>query len=158
MDLKSIALSLGLAETATEADITNKLNALQAAQVEGILALGRQKGVVNEGNVAAWRTQVTQNPEFARLSWEGLADANPQHQRGDGTQTLAAALKNEGTRTAKVGTLSDERKTWTIDDWRKNDAEGFLALETESPADYSRLVGSLVRNGLAMAHYESDKK
>lgn len=154
MDLKSIALSLGLAETATEADITAKMNALQAAQVEGILALGRQKGVVNDGNMAAWRSQVTQNPEFARLSWEGLPDS--QQATGSSqqaaTQTLAAALKAEGTRTPKVGTLSEERKAWTLKDWRVKDYEGLLALEETDPTAFDTLVKSGVGTGKAILH------
>ncbi len=151
MDLKKIALLLGLSETATEADVENRFEAMKASQVENILALGRQKGVVNDGNIAGWRSQVTQNPEFARLSWEGLADVTAVVTPTNG-QTLAAVLKAEGTRTPKVGTLSEERKNWTLKDWRMKDYEGLLAMEETDPTAFDTLVKSGVGTGKAILH------
>ncbi len=154
MDLKFLALSLGLPEKATEAEIMAKAKALQNTQVEAVLSLGRQKGVVNDTNIDNWRKQVEANLDFARLSWEALPDVQTQKQT-QGTLTLADVLRTQGGK--QEGTLSDERKSWTIDEWRKNDAEGFLSLETKSPETYNKLVNSLIKTGLAMPHFDDEK-
>jgi hypothetical protein len=151
MDLKSIALSLGLKQDATEAEVTAKIAAMKAQQVEGILALGRQKGVVNDTNLNDMRALVNQNPEFAQLSWGTLQDAKtevvpavvpPVASQG----TLAAALRADG----KSGAIADERNCWTIKEWRQRDPNGLLSLETGDPAKFNSLVDEMVTTGFAV--------
>jgi hypothetical protein len=161
MDLKTIALSLGLPATATEAEVNAKITALQNTQVEGILELGRSKGVVTETNIAAMRTQVTANPDFAKLSWEQLLD--PKTETPALTPTPATPM-TQGTLSAALrelqglaGPVQDERKAWSCTDWRKKDPRGFLALETTNKPLYDTLINSLVADQLAMPHNDGER-
>ena len=153
MDLKNIALSLGLSATATEAEVSAKIASLQTANVEGVLALGRQKGVVNDTNIGELRVLVTANPDFARLSWTALSGMTPSvTSPAIPTQeaaTLVAALKAQGNRVT-TGTLAVDRKDWTLKDWRTKDPTGFLALELSDPAAFEKIAYSGVGTGMAI--------
>jgi hypothetical protein len=163
MDLKAIAHSLGLPATATEAEVNAKITALQNAQVEGILELGRSKGVVTDANIAVMRTQVTANPEFAKLSWEQLPD--PKTEATVPTPTTPVTTPTQGTLSAVLRELQglaapvqDERKSWTITDWRTNDPQGFLSLETTNKPLYDSLINSLIKTAGAVSHIEGEKR
>jgi hypothetical protein len=153
MELKNIALTLGLSATATEAEVNAKIAALQNSQVEGVLALGRQKGIVTDINEAVMRTQVGQNPEFARLSWSQLPDP-----KSDTTPPPAPTTPIQGTLTAALREITqsnptlvaDDRKSWTLKDWRSKDPQGFLSLETANPSEFTRIVKSGIELGGAV--------
>jgi hypothetical protein len=147
MELKTIALTLGLPADATEAQVNDKIKAIKATQVEAVLALGRQKGIVNDTNLATMRGMVEQNPDFAKLSWEALPDVKaaeaPKTEQPTNTLSLADMLKSEGKKTK----IEDGRENWTIQDWRKNDPNGLLALEKNDNERFMALVNSMVRVG-----------
>ena len=151
MDLSSIAQTLGLTATATETEVNAKIKNMKDAQIEVILGLGRQKGAVTDTNLVQMRSIVEQNPDFAQLSWTALPDVKLEvvaTQAPASTETLAAALRAAGG--GSTPTLHDDRKAWTIKDWRMKDSDGLLALETSNPTEFMKLVSSMVTTGLVV--------
>lgn len=153
MELKDIAQSLGLSATATEADVNAKIAALQTSQVDAVLALGRQKGIVTDTNEAAMRTQVGQNPEFARLSWAQLPDPKsdttpPPAPTAPVGGTLSAALREISQ--SNPAPVQEDRKAWNLKDWRVKDPQGFLSLETANPTEFIRIVKTGITTGGAV--------
>lgn len=157
MDNKTLCLSLGLAENATSEQISAAIAKLtNAPKVEAALSLGRTKGIVNADNEAAMRTMVEANPDAFQLAWTAV----PTPVAPAPTGTLAAAVQPQGVASAlrqlsaennpKPTAVADDRKNWTLKDWRMKDADGLLALEKTDPTEFERIVKTGVGLGLAV--------
>lgn len=143
MDIKAIALSLGLKEDASETEVANAVNALKLqaeaarqSEVENLLALGRTKGVVNDANVESFKLMATNNPGEMKKMLDSIVltvitPATP-------TQTLAEKMVQ--LTAGNGGSQADDRNNWTFDDWNKKDSKGLLAIKQNDPARYKKLA------------------
>jgi hypothetical protein len=127
-NMSNIAKALGLASDATEQQIEQAIQALNASNADAVLALGKSKGLVTE---ASYRSLALQNPQALRAIFESQTAlaapatipttpvTNPVP-----TGTIMAALKANAT----PAVTNNERKDWKYLDWKANDEDGLIAL------------------------------
>lgn len=136
LNMKGIALSLGLKESATEAEIVAAINANKENQntqnIDALIALGRANGHINDDNVEVYRSSA-KNDYAVTLKMVEKTKEKPDPLEGQEKKeapepvTLAAVLKevqkSNGTEQPKVETK----------------AEQFLRLSKESPDELGRI-------------------
>jgi len=155
MDLKKIALSLGLPESADEATVLaaiKKLNSdnsnLLSAKVDNVLAIGRQKGIVTPENEADFQKLAASDlptlekifggaPDLIAEDVVTKKDEKPEAPKGT---LLTGMLNAGGVKSAK--TVSDGREDWSFDDWGKKDQKGLLAMKQKDPERYQELAAA----------------
>lgn len=155
MDLKKIALSLGLPESADEAAVLaaiENVNAertnLLAAKVSNVLAIGRQKGMVTPENEADFQKLAANDlptlekifgsaPDLIAEDMVTEKDKKPEVPKG---QLLTGMLSAPVVTSKKVA--SDGREDWSFDDWGKKDQKGLLAMKQNNPERYQELAAA----------------
>ncbi len=146
MDLKKLAIALGLPESATEEEclaaankLTTDVQQSHKDKVETMLALGTTNGLVNDTNRDQWRKlgmadYANTNALIVATKAPQTVDAPPP---APGT-TLSGMIQSGGT---KVETkLDGERAGWTFDDWSRKDEKGLLKMKKEDPTRYQALA------------------
>ena len=172
MDLKKIAKSLGLKDTATEEEIVAAINAKNAqpaqpvveetekpskALVDSLIELGKSKGVIDEDNQAYYE-------RLAEKDFEGtlqLIDASKKtvkEEKTGGRAKIADALKEAkkelgGMEAKKEKEIEEEEKekgkkpvSWY--DLEKNDPDGLLKRYQDSPEDAQELAEKSLKSVL----------
>lgn len=152
VDLKKLAVALGLPETATEAEIemvaksvkaeltakTTELTALKSSQVDAAIAEGVTKGIVNDANKEHFKAMLSSN--FAAT--KAIIDAVPTPKaetkttEGDNTTTLKAMLSSNSE--GKVETKSDE--TESFDYLQRFNSTKLASIKEKDPAKYAQLA------------------
>lgn len=138
MDLKATAKLLGLPDSATEEEIKNAI--LLAKKATDDLASLRQKQADDQKKraltlvddaIAQKRLDATKKETFLKLSekdfelFEETLKALP----------VPLSLKSVAQGTVEVPgsiSLSEERKKWKFEDWRKNDPDGLFSMQKEN--------------------------
>ena len=145
--MEKIALQLGLAESASEADILAAINKLQDTEVDAVLSLGKTKGVVNDANVAAFRLAAKSNIAGLRLSFEALPAPTVVVETST-PAPVSSTLAPAGTlAAATLGAIppvpdANDSSTWDYLQWEKKDPKGLLAMMNSEPSKYSTLVSA----------------
>lgn len=150
MDLKKIAQSLGLSETATEAEILAAVNANNAASVQ-LTAFKKEQKQANDAEIiklldariaenpalAAMRqTYITlgdTNFDVAKATLEAMAIAKPQH------VTLSDIARGKGFNPNLGLQLPAGKETWTFTDWEKKDPTGLQQLQSTNKQAFETL-------------------
>lgn len=145
---KEIALALGLPENATAEQCVaaikqrnQEIEDLRAAQIDELLALGEQRGVVNDENREHWRELAKQSLKStaALIKQVKPTEKNTEKNGGEATvkQLLAQAKAN-----GAGGAAPDDsnRDNWTFDDWSKKDEAGLLQMKQQNPEKYKQLA------------------
>ncbi len=149
MDIKVIALSLGLDQNATEAQVLAAIEGIKQQKNDGILQLGIDKGVVDDSNKTIYEKAIANDPETWKLHFETL----PQKVVVETTTAPASlmtpmlhktlAQKTAEARTATIvptNNLEGGRDKWTYLQWQENDSAGLRELRMKSPKQYDDLV------------------
>lgn len=153
MNQKEIALSLGLSENATEAEIKakieqNKQDAANAKSqaIEALIQMGRGKGLINDGNEKEWKSMAQTNYDSAKTiiqNHQGATeqkDDKPSTQKGQEAVTVEKVLQMAGKTSSQKG--KDDRSEWTFEDWEKKDSQGLLKMKREEPEKYEELASN----------------
>lgn len=143
VNMEKIALSLGLAATASEADILAAIEKLQTAEVESVLSLGKAKGVVTDDNIAGFREAAKTGTAGLRLAFSAVPDkaietpkeVAPSSATLPASGTLAAASLG-----ATANVAPTDKATWSYLDWEQKDPKGLLAMQRQDPKAYEALV------------------
>jgi HK97 family phage prohead protease len=145
MDLKNIATTLGLPETATEADIEaaiakqkTDLQALQTANTNQ-LALNKKQMAASlvETALAAGKLQPAEKDNMVKLAEndfdtvKAMLDAKPVH------VSITQQLANRGTG-ANTG-AADGRANWTFNDYHQKDPVALALIKDKTPDEYKKL-------------------
>ncbi len=150
MDFKKIALSLGLSETASEAEILAAVNSNNSASVQ-LADLQKKQKESQAGEIIQLMDKVEKiNPALASMRQTYI-------QLGDTNFDLAKATLEGLLTTAPVNvTLSDiargkafvhntnlqlpqGKETWTFSDWEKKDPTGLQQLQKSNPNGFEAL-------------------
>lgn len=149
MDHQTIAAALGLSADAGETEVLAAIKllkdenkALAASRTDALIAAGKEKGVVTDGNEAHFRTLAASNYEALK----GIVDAAPKPDPAASgavspppTQKSLSGMLSAGA-VAPAGT--DPRAAWTFDEWSKKDPKGLLSMKTQNPQQYQTLVAA----------------
>lgn len=130
-DMKKIALKLGLAENATEDEISAKVDAL-LAENESIKT--EKLNAEKESLITLHASKVTeaQKPFLFKMEVSDLKSF---------LENAPVASTKNTTITEQLGDGVDNnpRKNWTFSDYTKKDPEALLKLKNENNAEYQRL-------------------
>ncbi len=149
MDFKKIAQSLGLPETATEAEILAALEAKNQASIQLADFQRKQKEANSAEIVKLVDARIAENPalapmrqtyitlgetnfELAKSTLESMAIA-PQQQ-----VTLSDIARGRVNLTTDVKVL-EGRETWTFTDWEKKDPDGLHDLRLKNEKAFEAL-------------------
>jgi hypothetical protein len=159
MDFKKIALILGLADTATEEQILQKIGELQNGENDAILQLGIEKGVVNDANKSIYTDAIAANSAQVKtyflsiasaVATENVAPATPAAVTPNPTTPAAPTVRTLAQQVAQVRTLdappatTNERASWDYGKWKAEDAAGLRQLQLSKPSEYDKLVSAWV--------------
>lgn len=169
MDLKKIAQALGLAETATEAEVLSFIENENERKVTQIVQLGMAKGVVLETNVEFYTNAVKKDPETWQLHFEQMGatpaattpvvDAAPAATtpvvKADATPAMTLAQKiwanrpnsnggNGGDRGSLLA-MPNNRLNWTYEDYLTKDPDGLRELMEKDSNRYDELVSQAMQ-------------
>lgn len=147
MDVKKIALALGLDENASESAILSAIttakseaDAARTDRVNALLSLAEKKGVVTKINKDAFERMAKLSYDDAKAMVDGAPDVEEASTKTkEETDTLSAALsavKGGGKKTAGDKSKDD----WTFDEWSKKDPDGLLSMKNDDPQKYKTLV------------------
>ena len=138
MDLKAMAKLLGLSDSATEEEIQGAIKLAKKA-TEDLVSLQQKQAddqkkkalkLVDEA-ITQKRLNATKKETFLKLAetdfdlFESTLEALP----------APVSLKNVAQGTAEVPgsiSLSEERKKWSFEDWRKNDPDELFSMQKEN--------------------------
>lgn len=144
MDLKNIGLALGLTQGATEEEVLAAIKKSREMQVEILLSVGVDRGLINEGNKEHFRklalADFTSTQQLI-LSFEKPAEAPAKEKKEEapaGSPSIADLLKLAAGGDAPKG--EKDRKDWTYDDYQTKDPNGLLAMKRDQPERYSALA------------------
>jgi HK97 family phage prohead protease len=155
IEMKTVIKHFGLPETASEAEVLQKVSELTGELAKKDKTIETQNGTIAElekqmtdakakavkdsaamlvgSAVDAGKINKSEEAAYLQLA-EGnydavklLLDAKKAY------QPIATQLKNAASK-------ADERKIWTLTDWQKKDPEGLKALRTEDPEGYKELI------------------
>lgn len=150
MDLKKIAQSLGLSETATEAEILAAVNANNDASVQLTAFKQQQKALNNAEIIKLVDARIAENPalapmrqtyitlgdtnfEVAKATLEALAVTQPQ-------QVTLSDIARGRVINPNVGLqLPVGKENWTFTDWEKKDPTGLQQLRSTNPNGFEAL-------------------
>lgn len=151
MDLKKIALRLGLDESATEEQILGAIENIKGSEAQVILQLGIDKGVVTDANKKVFEAAIDKDPTGTKqyfLDYVTEGKETSAAQKGEAskteTKTLAqtvATARTAGQKTEKTEPVND-RSNWTYLDWAEKDPKGFRKLATDDTAKYDAIVNA----------------
>lgn len=142
--MDKIALSLGLAATATQEDITAAIGKLKqdaaAEKVQLALKLAKEDGRVSEATEARFLKLATLDLDLALELFGKPAEAPAAPAAKPAAANLAAVLREvKAANGPTPTTLADKRQDWTIDDWSRKDSAGLLRLKREKPDEYQAM-------------------
>lgn len=155
MDLKTIALSLGLSETATEAEINAAIATLKNAQVDSVIQLGIDKGFITDANKETYRKLAANDLESVRGLVNGYVATVVSPVSTPAPAATQAVSLLETMRLAAQGggqPPADGHEAWTFDDWQKKDAGGLLAMRTAKPDQYKTLAQAYHKDKTGMLY------
>lgn len=145
MDLKAMAKVFGLSEDATEEQITLAAQAAQKASADLVNMQNQQKEAQKkraitlvDAAITEKRLDVTKKETFLKLA------ENNFELFEETLKSIPAplSLKNVANGTVELPVsvaLSDEKKKWSYEDWRKNDPTGLLRLSKSDRETYEVL-------------------
>jgi Caudovirus prohead serine protease len=139
MDFKNIALSLGLAETATEAEINTAIGGMKAAQVDAVVKMGLDKGLITEASKATWVAMAQANLENVKALVDTHVATVVQAAPTTPTKSLMETLRVAAT-AIPAATVETDRQSWTFDDWQKKDTAGLIKMRNDDPKQYEVLA------------------
>lgn len=145
-NMKDIALKLGLSADATDAQIQAAIEAMQSNRIEGLIALGKTKGVVTAENEAIFR-------KMAAKDFENTSEFINQSQAletAKTTETTKVETKQESmadliAEVKKLNTQSsdkNDKSNWTFEEYSKKDPKGLLEIKNTDPERYKKLAAS----------------
>lgn len=156
MDLKKIAVALGLSEGADEAAVlaaiekvkTDKATLL-SAHTASVLAIGREKGVVTNDNEAAFTALAAKDLDSVKAIIEQSKPAEqtvtteaPKPEAKPAGQTLTGMLSAGAGKTTTTQQNTDDRAAWSFDDWSQKDQKGLLEMKKNDPTRYQALASA----------------
>lgn len=149
-EMKQIALSLGLNETATEKEIVEAINKLRKESVASLIQSGIDKGVITDANKSSYeKLALSDFDSVASLINSAPAtekkDTTIEEKREAKNATLATKLKGAGLEKEEAVDEND-RKLWTLNDWRKKDAKGLQLMMETDETQYNKLVKEFQKN------------
>lgn len=148
-NMQKSALLLGLAADAGDDDFLKKIKDLQTenaalraeadelkaaaqkSETETVLALGAQKGMVNDTNRPHFLKLAAADPAALKAMFEAAPEVKPAT-----VQTLASKIKPEGK------PAGEERSDWDFGKWSKEDSAGLLSMKKNDPEKYSALASA----------------
>jgi hypothetical protein len=151
--LKKLAASLGLPDTATEAECEAKIEALKlevtnlkSGQIESLITLGKSSGLINETNEPHYRK--IGGLDYATLkSIVDVAPATPsvltkvetkEQPKDEDLVTTLRKLKSSGG--ANDARVSEGREAWSYNDWLEKDNKGLVQLKANAPDKFKALL------------------
>lgn len=143
--MDAIKTKLALGENATERDVIAAIDKLQenhqaqitqlrADMADAVITLGKERGIVAEGNEATFRQLAANHPAATLALIASQKPAEKEEQRESITQKLSER---------KPAPAADERSTWTLTDWRKKDPEGLGRMQLSEPEKFEALLATL---------------
>lgn len=139
MNIEAIALALGLDATATEAEVLaavadskQAVEQVKKNEIENLVTLAKEKGVVNDENEAAFRVVAASVPTELGQVVQAVKLA-----AATAPQTLTAKMNQL---TAGSHPNADDRDSWTFEDWSKKDPNGLLQLKQTNFEKYKNLA------------------
>lgn len=145
-DMKQIAVLLGLGLEATEAQAVDAIKGLQgqiaelkaesAKDVDLLLELGRDRGVVNDQNADTYKALAEADYKNT-LALFKQAPAQPPKEEKPAPVPLALQLQQQGS--GKEGKPKGARADWTFDDWSQKDSDGLTLMMKQDPERYEAL-------------------
>lgn len=144
MSIIKFAQKLGLSEKATEEQVLQAIEALQANEVQAILQLGRDKGIVNDANIGIFQNSIALDADKVKtyfLEFKGTPIPETVE-----TQAKPAAGKTLHQSFAEQRVANEpikgetERKLWSYQDWSEKDPSGLKKLKMEDTTAYDALV------------------
>lgn len=147
MDLKKIALKLGLMAEASEEQIVaalDKMNAQLAdsrkARTATLLALGRQKGVVTDANAKQWERTIELDHDNAEALLSNFAlPETKEAAPAEKVLTVQDVLKLAHGASASS---AEDRSKWTFLQWSQKDPDGLNRMRKERPSEYEKLAAA----------------
>ena len=151
--MKEIAKALGLSDTATEMDCVSSITKLKSEsdllkkeQVENLVKLGKQKGVITDANEATHRILLGSSFEAAKSiieSAETPKAAGTEGVKTEGVTNLTTAFKTLVEKTGE-GEKVDEKETF---DWlQRNDPKKLASIKATDLVKYNALVAAYKPN------------
>jgi hypothetical protein len=150
VDFKKLAASLGLPDTATEAEIEAKIEALKlevtnlkSGQIESLINLGKSSGLINENNEPHYRkiggldyATLKSIVDVAPATPSVLPKVEPKEQpKDEDLVTTLRKLKSSGASEAPAG-----RENWSYNDWLEKDNKGLVQLKANQPDKFKALL------------------
>ena len=151
MEIKQLAAVLGLADTATEAEVLTA--AIAAKEAEKNFATLRAKQLADQkveaitlidAAIAGKQLSVDSREAFVKLAESDFESIKKALQALPKQASLMDVVKGGVATTAAQG---DERTAWNFEDWRKKDPKGLQNLMDKAPGRY---------NALFKAHYDEE--
>lgn len=148
VNMKKIALSLGLPENATEDQIlevvtlNKKTLERSSKHVDTLIALGEANGHINADNKESFRKLAASDYDTVfSLFTKSVADAKGGEGEGEKEDpiTMTALLNAIKSGVSQDADPSDKSK-WTFDRWQKEDPSGLLSIKQNKPEEYKKLV------------------
>jgi HK97 family phage prohead protease len=149
MNFEKIALQLGLPKDATEQQIVDTISAIQKDNIDNVLQLGVDRGVITAERrphfeaLAKADLKTTKSLILSLEKVGGPDDTTETEKEEDAQQerqlTLAKVLKLSGSQNQKEKDPND-RSGWDYDKWSKEDSKGLLEMKRKEPARYEELA------------------
>lgn len=144
MDFEKIALALGLDAKAEEQDILSAIQNLKKVNVEAVLSLGRQKGVVTDENQDHYEKLAKADLEGLKGLFLSYPDPKPEVEPSEENATIQNLLKLAKSQNGGGKEVEKSKEDWDFDTWSKKDPEGLLALKKDDPEKYQALADAYV--------------
>jgi hypothetical protein len=151
MSLQKIALKLNLSADADEGKILAAIGKMQDGEINRLLSIGEDKGLVTDANRDTMRKLAYADSEsFSTLVLSAkITEAVPAAVPPSGKTMMAEVMKaTVATGLQQKADSADNRAAWGFDDWQKKDVKGLIKMRNENPSEYETL---------AQAYYEERK-
>lgn len=139
MDLKKIALRLGLSADATEEQIIEQIGVLYKKNVDTVIKLGLVKGVITDRNKAEYEKLAKADVDTT-LSLIDTTDVNEKEDSSIPSFVEAIKLAVGNNRKNDV----DNRDDWTFLTWSQKDPDGLNEMRLKDSVKYEELAKAYV--------------
>lgn len=152
MDLSKICKKLGLAESATETEVINKIeslqlsyNALETERIEALVKLGKESGVVTDANEASIRSLAKLDYENASkmVTLSAMKREEKKDEKPADAKSVAATIKELAA--DGIGKKTDAEGL-TFEKLSKEDPDKLAQIRTDDPALYEKLAADYVKS------------
>lgn len=140
LNMKEIAIQLGLAESATTEEIVKAIQKLSEERSELLFELAEQKGVLSDHNKAHYQKLAAADFKTTK---ELLLSAKPTEQKAESKKDEEPQSITDVIKEALSGGNSNSKKSkedWTFNDWEEKDPAGLRGLKLNSPEKYTELA------------------